>query len=417
MAYVPLFGGLGVGGASSRAIGPQVSERATVNIEKRFQRTVTFEDLVLFSSGDSGQSAARSTNFSTTNETGWKVDGAGNAWFYGTVIFGSSVTFGSDLWSDNWNGSNPADLSSNPDSGASTGYYLDYSAGAAQFQKIYAEGGEIGNLDVTGALSVEATITLGTNGVFRSGSGNQRVEITAAENDMIRFHSGQGDETSSARILSAGATNGPYLDIWGPIEDYDAYSDLNQIRLATTGAAQGYGIGITSIGGRVRLDSRGNEAGGTGAIDFYIGGNHAAKLTTSSGLTELSSENSNSFALFRGSNKWAQANSSYTNLYNPSGATRLWISDVHFYVNATTHYFRDTSSNEKFRIDSAGNIHQKGAYHYRTVGGNDWCSFDDTNNQWYWYTDNGFNMTLDVITSSRESLGINDSTPDGHVRL
>jgi hypothetical protein len=70
---------------------------------------------------------------------------------FGGISVGGSMT-GQDILSDNWDGSNPANLAS-VDAGASLGYYLDGSAGAAQF---------MGNLYVGGDIELSST------GVFKS---------------------------------------------------------------------------------------------------------------------------------------------------------------------------------------------------------------------------------------------------------
>lgn len=241
--------------------------------ERTFKERVYFEKDAVFSSGASAQAKARSANFSVTDETGWGMDGAGNAWFYGTTTLGGSTVILADLYSSDWDGSNPANLATR-DSGATKGYYLDHSAGAAQFVKLYADTGELRDMDIRG------NITLGASGVFRSAASGQRVEITAAENDMVRFYSGGSDESSSGRIFASATSNNPYLAIWGPTHSGGG-NDLNSIILASEGYSP-YGIDVTSIYQKVRLDSRGDGAGGAGAIEFHIGGNLCYDLTGTS---------------------------------------------------------------------------------------------------------------------------------------
>ena len=109
---------------------------------------------------------------------------------------------------------------------------------------------------------------------------------------------------------------------------------------------------------------------------------------------------------------FASANGTDTILRDPAGTSKLWVQTAAFYSNATTHYFRDNSSVHKFRIDSAGNIHQKGVYHYFGINSNDWMSFDDTANKFRWYVDNSNAMALHSNASNDKRLGLNDDTPD-----
>jgi len=78
---------------------------------------------------------------------------------------------GNDMYSSNWNGSIPANLATK-DSGASAGYYLDGSAGAVQFQNLYAEGGELGTLSIANDL----TMTAGGN-IFTAATSGEHINI------------------------------------------------------------------------------------------------------------------------------------------------------------------------------------------------------------------------------------------------
>lgn len=236
-----------------------------VYFERTFKEAVYFEKDVIFSSGESAQAKARSANFSVTDETGWGMDGAGNAWFYGTTTLGGSTVILADLYSSDWDGTNPANLATR-DSGATKGYYLDHSAGAAQFVKLYADTGELRDMDIRG------NITLGSSGVFRTAASGQRVQIDSNDFDRIQFFSGGSKESSTpSRITSGADASGyPSLSIWGPV-DTDAGNDINTFYMNSAGASS-YGIDVTSIYQKIRLDSRGNGAGGTGIIEMAIGG-------------------------------------------------------------------------------------------------------------------------------------------------
>ncbi len=69
--------------------------------------------------------SVESSNF-VAGTSGWKIDGNGNAEF-------NTVTVRGDIISGNWDGADPADLSTGIDSTATAGFYLDSSAGRAQF--------------------------------------------------------------------------------------------------------------------------------------------------------------------------------------------------------------------------------------------------------------------------------------------
>ncbi|KKK82936.1 hypothetical protein LCGC14_2798420, partial [marine sediment metagenome] len=130
-----------------------------------------------------------------------------DAEFFGTMyanagIIGGDVTIegtltGNDILSANWDGTIPVDLSGGADSGATEGYALDGSAGAAQFQTIYAESGEFGDFDVLG------TLTLGTGGVLRTAASGQRLELAESFGDRINWYTADASESSPGTIFGA----------------------------------------------------------------------------------------------------------------------------------------------------------------------------------------------------------------------
>jgi hypothetical protein len=69
--------------------------------------------------------AVESSNF-VSGTAGWKIDGDGNAEF-------NTVTIRGDLVSSNWDGADPANLAAGIDPTATVGFYIDSSAGRAQF--------------------------------------------------------------------------------------------------------------------------------------------------------------------------------------------------------------------------------------------------------------------------------------------
>ncbi len=106
--------------------------------------------------------------------------------------------FRGDVRSANWDGG--GDLSSGLDTTATSGYLLDYSSGAIQTTAIYAQGGDLGTLSVTGY------ITMATNGVIRTASSGQRIEISNADRNVLMFYSGDASENYPGRIVES--TNG-----------------------------------------------------------------------------------------------------------------------------------------------------------------------------------------------------------------
>lgn len=148
-------------------------------------------------------SVLRSANYNETTGVGWRIRGDGSATFYGLL------SVGGDIESADWDGTSPADLSAGEDAGATTGFYLDSSAGAAQFMTIYAVGGELTSLSVVGDLDLQGS------GAFRTDSSGTRVEMTNTADAKIDFYSGDGDEENNAYV---GTSFGPVLDVSGPTE-------------------------------------------------------------------------------------------------------------------------------------------------------------------------------------------------------
>ncbi len=129
-----------------------------------------------------GDGVIRSQNFDGSTK-GWAIKGDGSASFYGDIIVGA------DLYSSNWNGANPADLSSGADGTATAGYYFDHSAGSGQIE---------------GSLYVGGSVELQDAGAFKTAASGRRIEMTAGEFDRIRFYTSGGD---SALIQVVESTN------------------------------------------------------------------------------------------------------------------------------------------------------------------------------------------------------------------
>lgn len=241
-----------------------------VTAERTFKRVVYFEGDSVFSSGASSQALARSANFSIANETGWGLDGAGNTWLYGTVILGSSVTLLSDLWSSNWEsggGSLPANLATR-DTGATAGYYLDHSAGAAQFVKLYADGGELKTLDITG------TLTMKSGSTFKSGSSDDYLQI-AADTNEVKWIPGNALEHATAKPLirtTDFGVNGWTLVVDAGREGTDTTSSQLVLSSKTLGGLTGVGASLNAAFDDLSLSATeaGKDVNITAANDIIL---------------------------------------------------------------------------------------------------------------------------------------------------
>ena len=110
----------------------------------------------------------------------------------GDVTIEGSLTLEADFQSSNWDGG--TDLSGGRDATATAGYFFDYSAGAAQLKTIYADGGDLKDLSLTGTLSLSGS------GELVTATSGQRLEIT--DNDRILFYTGLVAETQHGYIIA-----------------------------------------------------------------------------------------------------------------------------------------------------------------------------------------------------------------------
>ncbi|KKK46772.1 hypothetical protein LCGC14_3161900, partial [marine sediment metagenome] len=176
-----------------------------------------------------------------------------DAEFFGTLyanagIIGGDVTIegtltGNDILSSNWDGAIPVDLSSR-DATATVGYALDGSVGAAQFQNIFAEGGELRNLSVLGNL------TMGANGIIRSAASGLRYELEATTTyARINFFTGDANEASAGFLRQESSGGSSILRLWAPAVTGGSISTINI--LASDG------LSISSDGGKIELAATG----------------------------------------------------------------------------------------------------------------------------------------------------------------
>ncbi len=158
------------------------------------------------------------------------------------TIKGFDTIIGADFRSTNWDGTIPADLSSGPDTGATVGFYLDGSAGAAQFQSIFAEGGDITDLRVVGEL------LMGGGGIFRTAGGSStRIQIDDTLANAINFYSGHASEASDGQATIQGPVAlEPFQMSFSSANPDDVSANKSAILLISD-------VKATGVGGHIKL--------------------------------------------------------------------------------------------------------------------------------------------------------------------
>lgn len=143
-----------------------------------------FANQIIISGGTKG--FIRSENY-VESTSGWAFFGDGSADIFGLTVYG-------DVVSGNWDGASN-DLSGGPVA-ATAGYLLDHSAGAAQFESIYAIGGQLVDLTMTGDL------TMTSGGVFATDSSAPRwyFDYTSFGSQNFVFDSGLPHEYSEGGL-------------------------------------------------------------------------------------------------------------------------------------------------------------------------------------------------------------------------
>jgi len=103
-------------------------------------------------------------------------------------------------------------LAAGRDTVATAGFLVDAVSGRAQFVTIYADGGELRTLSVTGPLTLSGSGTLETTSGYSVGGLVAAVVLTTASVDRINFYTGSAAETAVG-FIQAGGT---YLKLQGP---------------------------------------------------------------------------------------------------------------------------------------------------------------------------------------------------------
>jgi len=158
------------------------------------------------------QGSLRSENYNGV--VGWALFGDGS------MFLGGTVTTTGDIYSGNWDGTLPLNLSAF-DSGATAGYALDASLGAAQL---------MGDLFLGGNLEMDSDGTIATGA-----SGESRIVLTNESAGRAWVRMWDVDNDISGGIISADRK----ITVWPPHDTGDAYPEIKMFALGTGTA--GYG--------------------------------------------------------------------------------------------------------------------------------------------------------------------------------
>ncbi len=150
--------------------------------------------------------------------------------------------FRGDVRSANWDGG--GDLADGADSTATAGYLIDFSSGSAQFQNIFAEGGELTTFSILGVL------TMGADGVIRTASTGKRIELFNPDgDDLLAFYSGNAKESDKGLIkLTSEDTGGnDFINFIIQSPKLTGSSGRNSVgRLVISGSGDNVGIGASA---------------------------------------------------------------------------------------------------------------------------------------------------------------------------
>ena len=168
---------------------------------------------------------------------------------YIDIEVSGGISIGGDIIAANWDGARPVNLSSAADSTATMGYAFDASAGAIQAMNIFAEGGKLSDLDISGNL------TMATGGVVRTAASGQRLEFTNTDANRISFYSGDSEETQEGRIVvgisGSGDTRTLQATLASPVLNVDDFAAVIVARSASDDSTTipGIVIGASAGGG------------------------------------------------------------------------------------------------------------------------------------------------------------------------
>ncbi len=165
------------------------------------QQTISFQKIIT-GSLQVGQNVS-SDNF-VAGSAGWEIQGDGSAEFNDIVVRG-------DIESGNWDGTSPANLATFH-RGATVGFYLDSSVGAAQFSGDLFVGGKIIATDGLESIEIDPSGWGNTQAsiVFEVVATSQQPEITGVKTDGTLFLSGGGAVNNTQIKVSGGI---PRIDL------------------------------------------------------------------------------------------------------------------------------------------------------------------------------------------------------------
>ncbi len=176
--------------------------------------------------------------------------------------------------------------------------------GVAKFRELFADSGELGDLTITG------TLTMGTGGVIRTSSSGPRVELSAAAAAEIRFYPGDADHEDSVTFLSfvsgSGVTRTLSFGIRPP--HFDGASNDGSIQMAFASESQDGSSSESTLTFNKRGDADARVTVVAGIDWDFTGGfsfpNHTSDPTGPGGVPRDGSAyvntSSNEFKVFEG---------------------------------------------------------------------------------------------------------------------
>jgi len=187
----------------------------------------------------------------------------------------TSITVAGDLWSANWDGALPIDLSGGADATATVGFALDSTVGAGQFQSLYAEGGEIGDLTITGMLRASGDQT----GVFAGTNwdtpatrfGTALFYTTTGPVSGLYFYNGDGIQPGSLLVVPSGK----YVQLESPYDGTvpDHYASVQYQAGATAALGKVDWSFGPLLSHAIKVTFDGNKAEFAYDVDITTGGN------------------------------------------------------------------------------------------------------------------------------------------------
>jgi hypothetical protein len=341
-----------------------------------------------------------------TATVGFYLDqSAGAAQFQQIYAEGGSftnVTLTGDLIADAWDGG--TDLSGGADGTATAGWFLDSSAGAAQFQQIYAEGGTLNDLTLSGNLIMDGT------GLISTASSGVRIVVQGGSNNWISFYTDDNAEITPAYLVSATAgTDGttrtlrlgalaPQINTNGKRVSLQLYSETED---------------GTSTASRLVIGSQSDGTGGSltpyvyvaDPLDLYLDND---LLLSGSADQYLSKSDTGDLYIRNTINN--SGNLRLSTKYNNAQIGRILIDAD----GETLLSDRDGTAAFAVRTDGYVEVHLNRIYFGNAS--NDYIIHNDSTSQWQIIEDTLALATFDV-NGGNPQLGLGDSSPEGVIDI